>query len=488
MKKITKVLTFMLCSLVLCFGVFFAGCKTDNSNFESLPQIYQMAVANGYEGTYEEWIASLKGEAGKDGKDGLNGKDGKDGLNGQNGQDGKDGLNGKSAYEIYCSYKPNYTKSESEWLNDLIANKVVPVATENLGDVNLDGRIDNHDITAIQKIYNGTFEYNAQSYAQADVDLNGVIDKRDMNAVMESVAGKFELLIRKKYGDVNLDGVVDQKDYDMLNNDEKYSKFSSYQKFLATLGYNYSREQTLTLLNEYLNNRIANLDDQYHFVEIDLNGFTADMQTRYFVKDNTKLQITVQASITSRQGFEFKGWVKNGNWDNILSADYEFEFDYNNGSITLTAYWEDLNASKNLAFDEKNVLIGLGTNTDTHLIIPMYNKGKLVTDFKLNNINDSNITTITIPSSIDAERNGWAQLNNFKSLETIICDSPMLFAETELVGKANARSLNFNNLQKIYTKVCADLNESNFVFEDFAKKEVSGKEGYVLWAYVETKA
>lgn len=44
---------------------------------------YQIAIENGFEGTEQEWLESLKGQ------DGINGLDGKDGENGVDGKDGK---------------------------------------------------------------------------------------------------------------------------------------------------------------------------------------------------------------------------------------------------------------------------------------------------------------------------------------------------------------------------------------------------------------
>lgn len=41
---------------------------------------YQVAVANGYSGTEQEWLASLKGAAGSNGTNGTNGADGKDAV------------------------------------------------------------------------------------------------------------------------------------------------------------------------------------------------------------------------------------------------------------------------------------------------------------------------------------------------------------------------------------------------------------------------
>ncbi len=71
---------------------------------------YEIALKNGFEGTEEEWLESLKGEdgytpvkgvdyfdgkdgaPGANGKDGADGKDGKDGVDGAKGADGKDGV------------------------------------------------------------------------------------------------------------------------------------------------------------------------------------------------------------------------------------------------------------------------------------------------------------------------------------------------------------------------------------------------------------
>lgn len=63
---------------------------------------YQIAVENGFEGTEEEWLASLKGKDGKNGTDGTNGTDGED---------------GQSAYQI--AVNNGFVGSEEEWLASL---------------------------------------------------------------------------------------------------------------------------------------------------------------------------------------------------------------------------------------------------------------------------------------------------------------------------------------------------------------------------------
>ena len=181
MKKLN---IFVCLLMIVMVGFCFAGCMEDGSNGKSA---YEIAVDNGFVGTEQEWLESLKGEDGKDataptveiddggywvingkvtnvlavgvnganGKDGVNGKDGKDGKDGTNGvnghdgltptitisddnywiingvktsikakgedgkdgNDGKDGVNGKSAYEL--AVKNGFVGSEQDWLNSL---------------------------------------------------------------------------------------------------------------------------------------------------------------------------------------------------------------------------------------------------------------------------------------------------------------------------------------------------------------------------------
>lgn len=75
---------------------------------------YEIAVKNGFTGTEEEWLQSLNG---KDGKNGADGRDGVDGTNGTNGKDGVNGKDGKSAYEVAVSN--GFVGTEQEWLASL---------------------------------------------------------------------------------------------------------------------------------------------------------------------------------------------------------------------------------------------------------------------------------------------------------------------------------------------------------------------------------
>ena len=98
---------------------------------------YELAVAHGYAGTEEQWLASLIGEAGAAGVNGVNGKSAYElavengytgtleqwlaslvGETGAAGQNGENGTNGKSAYEL--AQENGFTGSLAEWLVSLV--------------------------------------------------------------------------------------------------------------------------------------------------------------------------------------------------------------------------------------------------------------------------------------------------------------------------------------------------------------------------------
>ena len=68
MKKWVKKLLCLLCAATTVFSVLgFSACN------QTVITAYDIAVKNGFTGTEEEWLLSLKGQAGKDGEDGKDG-------------------------------------------------------------------------------------------------------------------------------------------------------------------------------------------------------------------------------------------------------------------------------------------------------------------------------------------------------------------------------------------------------------------------------
>ncbi len=67
---------------------------TDGTNGTNGTSSYELAAANGFTGTEQEWLDSLKGA---DGAAGINGTNGIDGTNGTNGTNGTDGVDANQA-------------------------------------------------------------------------------------------------------------------------------------------------------------------------------------------------------------------------------------------------------------------------------------------------------------------------------------------------------------------------------------------------------
>ena len=99
-----------------------AGDDGDNGK-----SAYELAVENGYQGTLEEWLASLKGNTGSNGKSAYelaveNGYQGtlEEWLASLNGSTGSTGADGKSAYEL--AVENGYQGTLEEWLASLKGN------------------------------------------------------------------------------------------------------------------------------------------------------------------------------------------------------------------------------------------------------------------------------------------------------------------------------------------------------------------------------
>ncbi|MGG1758502.1 hypothetical protein ACTWKC_18130 [Bacillus sp. 4A_MP3] len=80
---------------------------------------YDIAVENGFSGTIEEWLASLKGEKGNTGATGAKGDKGDTGTTGAKGATGAAGKDGKSAYEL--AVQQGFSGTLDEWLASLKA-------------------------------------------------------------------------------------------------------------------------------------------------------------------------------------------------------------------------------------------------------------------------------------------------------------------------------------------------------------------------------
>jgi len=114
--KIKKVLKYSL-AVALVFGSasVLTGCNEDDQTQKLTQQekIYNLAVSAGYEGTYEQWLASIRGADGEDGEDGKDGKDGATWYTGTDAPISEQGLNGDFYFD--STTKAIYTKVNGVW-------------------------------------------------------------------------------------------------------------------------------------------------------------------------------------------------------------------------------------------------------------------------------------------------------------------------------------------------------------------------------------
>lgn len=101
----------------------------NSDRFEGL-SAYEVAVANGFEGTGEEWLLSLEGPPGVPGEIGPQGEPGQQGEPGPQGEQGLPGQDGASAYEVAVAN--GFDGTVEEWLLSLVGPQGEPGETPDL--------------------------------------------------------------------------------------------------------------------------------------------------------------------------------------------------------------------------------------------------------------------------------------------------------------------------------------------------------------------
>lgn len=121
---------------------------------------YEIAQQNGYTGTKEEWLASLKGQKGDQGNPGVRGVEGPRGIPGVN------GLPGASAYEI--AKAKGFTGTDVQWLESLKGQK---------GDAG---------VNKTTKVLNTNYSYDQSTLNTRSA--SGFTDTWNINGSVEGVA------------------------------------------------------------------------------------------------------------------------------------------------------------------------------------------------------------------------------------------------------------------------------------------------------------
>ena len=141
---------------------------------------YQLAIDNGFIGTEQEWLDSLKGHDGKDGPKGDKGDTGPRGAKGDPGETGKTGADGatgkdgQSAYQIAVNH--GYVGNEQEWIEYLKGPKGdtgAPGAKGEPGDPGPRGDSGKNGSSAYQIAVSHGYEGSESSWLNSLHGLNG---------------------------------------------------------------------------------------------------------------------------------------------------------------------------------------------------------------------------------------------------------------------------------------------------------------------------
>lgn len=129
--------------------IYDGGAFADEANGISItgPSAYDIAVTNGFQGTVQDFLDSLKGEDGDDGLPGVNGS------------------HGLSAYEI--AQEAGFTGTEAEWLASLVGTPGQDGIDGDQGVPGINGR------SAYELAVESGFEGNLEDWLASLVGLKG---------------------------------------------------------------------------------------------------------------------------------------------------------------------------------------------------------------------------------------------------------------------------------------------------------------------------
>lgn len=457
-KIIFKVFTFFSC-VSLLLSACNNDSKTNNYSNDQIYQIYQLALSDGYEGTYEQWLESIKGKDGENGHTpvitiGDNGNWFVDeidtGVKAQ-GEPGNDGANGKSVYELYCDAHPEYVSTEEQWLDDMI-----------------NGRLREKEKCTVSFDSNGGSEVPSQEVAKdgkagkpKDPIKNGYtfVDWADENGdhwVFNgfTITSDITLYARweANYYTIHLDpngGVLPYTELEV--------------QYLGNFVLPKIQRDGYSFVGWYLDDVIINDGIYVYTNDITLKAkwdapyiihFNSDGGTPFEDLEGTILNEIDSLPIPTKEESQFIGWYYN---DGLVNT--PFYYDFPSLEVTFTARYKQVSGDYELRVLESDKAEIIKYNgDDSQLVIPSVLSGKTVVSiadevFK----NNSRITKIILPESLLTIGN--ETFADMPSLDEIIFnDALTTVGENILTGTRNLSKL---------TMTCGELMlKSFFGFED----------------------
>lgn len=362
---------------------------------------YQVAVNNGYEGTEQEWLASLRGQDGANGQDGatptltidfngywvINGIPTQTIAEGTNGHspivaiengywtiDGvntgvvAEGTNGMSAYQIAVNY--GYEGTEQEWLASLHGQDgengqdgTTPTIAINQGGYwVINGQVS--DIIA--RGSNGTDGANGHSPVIAISGGYWTIDGVGTGVVAEGTNGTngisaYQVAVKNGYTGSeqqwlqSLHGQDGSNGTDGENGENGENGMSIYELYVQIYGYEGTEQEWL---DDVLNGTLGVYTT--HTIDLDYNGYANGTPTSLTVVDGR----TATLPSPVREGYDFLGWytgegVNDGQWTNTLLVCNDMELIARWQQQTVNVRYEDkdgvLLSEQTVAYGEDSI-------------------------------------------------------------------------------------------------------------------------------------
>lgn len=164
------------------------------------------------------------------------------------------GVIGCALYENEISIDPVYSND----ICKILLMKIPIYDNVMLGDVNLDGQVNNDDLLLIQGFLQGKNALTSKQLQAADMNNDGEVMTTDYVLLKNQLISQYQL------GDVNMDGVIDQKDLTLLRNYLENSQnypLNTIQLALADVTKDGSvNSADLNKLNKYLLGEIDSLE------------------------------------------------------------------------------------------------------------------------------------------------------------------------------------------------------------------------------------
>ena len=361
---------------------------------------YDLAIDIGYEGTLEEWLVSLIGSKGEQGIQGEQGEDGvsivsiekikTEGLvdtylltysngntfeftinNGEQGIQGEKGETGISAYELYKSLYPNYTKTESEWIDDLVNGRLATVTTPKYTvtfDSNGGSEVNSQEVEELKCITKPTnpvkdgYTFDGWYVNDERWVFSGYLVTEDITLKAKWNVNTYTIYFYPNGGSCSINSlrVEYNTPYTLptctKDGYEFIGWFDSNQEEVKDGIYDIA--SNTNLYASYIINYLIHFDTQGGNEISDIGG--------------KKLIQSLEAPI--RNGYKFNGWYYN---DTLITAPFEYNFDHS--GITLVANWiENVGDFDIKELDDDTIEIVKYNGTDSIVVLPDEIKSKAV--------------------------------------------------------------------------------------------------------------